>query len=238
MSPLLISILASISTIIGSVFINYNNKNMLCFSLMFASGVMISVSIFDLLPQSFLKLNSYFYTFPSILLLMIFFCIGIIISTLIDKFIINDNEIYRVGVINLIAIIMHNIPEGIVTYLTGYIDIKLGITLAISIALHNIPEGIAIALPIYYSSKNKIKAIIFTLFAGLSEFIGSIIALLFLKEYITSQLIGIMLSMIAGIMIQISLYELIPNALKFNNKRVGVYFILGFIIMFISIIII
>lgn len=238
MSPLLISFLASISTIIGTVFIKFKNKNLLCFSLMFASGVMITVSIFDLIPEAYIKLNSIFNIIPSILLLGIFFSIGIIISTLIDKFVPNNDVIYRVGVINLIAIVIHNIPEGIVTYLTSCVDIKLGINLAVSIALHNIPEGIAIALPIYYSTNDKYKVLIYTALAGISEFIGSILALLFLKNYITNQFIGIMLATIAGIMIQISVYELIPNGIKFKNKRVGVYFFLGVLIMFLSIIII
>ena len=239
MNPLFISFLASLSTTIGSIIVFFKrNNNILCFSLMFASGVMITVSIFDLIPEAFIKLNSYFNFIPSILLLSIFFCIGIIISSLIDKYVPNNDEIYRVGVINLIAIILHNIPEGIVTYLAGCVDIRLGITLAISIALHNIPEGIAIALPIYYSSNNKLKAIIYTMTAGISEFLGSIIALLFLKNYLTNQFIGLILSIIAGIMIQISFYELIPNALKLKNRRVVVYFILGAIMMLLSIIII
>lgn len=239
MNPLILSLLSSLSTMIGSLFINFkNNKNILCFSLAFASGVMLTVSVFDLIPESFIKLNDYFNTIPSILFLFIFFNIGVIISFTIDKYVPNNDEIYRVGIISLIAIIIHNIPEGIATYIAGSIDIKLGITLAISIALHNIPEGIAIAIPIYYSTKNKFKAILYTSVAGLSEFIGALFAYFFLRNLISDLFIGIILSIIAGIMMQISLYELLPSSIKLNNKRVGVYFIIGFIIMLLSIIII
>ena len=237
MNPLLLSFYSSLSTMIGALIINIKqNKNILCFSLSFASGVMLTVSIFDLIPESFYKLNSYFNLIPSLLFLGIFFSIGVIISFLIDKYIPdNTNEIYRVGVINLIAIIIHNIPEGIATYIAGSVDIKLGITLAISIALHNIPEGIAIAIPIYYATKNKIKAILYTTAAGLSEFLGAIIAMIFLKDLINNLFIGLILAIIAGIMFQISIYELLPNAIKINKRRVGIYFLIGSIIMLISI---
>ena len=168
----------------------------------------------------------------------IFFNIGVILSLLIDKYVPNNNEIYRVGVISLIAITLHNIPEGIATYITGSVDIKLGITLAISIALHNIPEGIAIAIPIYHATNNKLKSIIYTSFAGLSEFFGSIIAYFFLKNLINDFFIGVILSVIGGIMVQISIYELLPNAIQINKSRVGIYFLIGSVIMIISIILI
>lgn len=240
MNPLMLSFLSSLSTMIGSIIIFFRkSKNILCFSLSFASGVMITVSILDLIPESFIKLNSYFNLFPSILMLGIFFSIGVIISFLIDKYIPdNTDQIYRVGVISLVAIIIHNIPEGIATYIAGSVDIKLGITLAISIALHNIPEGIAVALPIYYSTKSKFKAILYTSIAGLSEFFGALLALMFLKNLINNLFIGMILAIIAGIMFQISMYELLPNALTLKNKKMGIYFILGTIIMFMSIILI
>lgn len=239
MNILVISFLASLTTIIGSFFIIFKcNKNILCFALSFASGVMLTVSIVDLMPESFNKINSYFYFAPTFLIIGILFSIGVIISFLIDKYVPDNNEIYRVGVISLIAITIHNIPEGIATYIASSTDIKLGITLAVSIALHNIPEGIAIAIPIYYATKSKLKAISYTAFAGLSEFLGAIIAWIFLKQFISNLFIGLILSVIGGIMFQISIYELLPNAIKINKKRVGGYFIIGVLIMLLSIYII
>ena len=238
MNPLIISLCASISTLIGFVMIKCHKKDIIKSSFALASGVMISVSIFDLIPESFIKLNGYFNIIPAILIMYIFLSLGVIISMLIDKYIISDNEIYRVGVISMIAVIIHNIPEGIATYIASNIDIKLGLNLAISIALHNIPEGIIIALPIYYSTKSKSRAFIYTFIAGMSEFIGSLFSFIFLKDMINNLFIGIMLSIIAGIMIQVSFYELIPNFIKEKSRSVVGYFIVGFIIMFLSIIII
>ena len=238
MNSLLLSLFASLSTLIGLIFIKCNSKKVISYSFAFASGVMISVSLFDLIPESFYKLSFYFKIFPNILIVLIFIVFGVIISMLIDKYITVDNNIYRVGIISMIAIIMHNIPEGIATFVACNIDIKLGITLATSIALHNIPEGIIVALPIYYSTNSFKRAFIYTFMAGFSEFAGSLVALFFLKDYINNFFIGIILSVIAGIMIQVSFYELIPNFIKEKSRRVVGYFMVGFIIMLISIFVI
>lgn len=238
--PLFLSLFSGFSTILGFLIIFIKNKNNILYdAFAFAAGVMFTVSIFDLIPESFNYLNTYFNLFPLIVIIGIFFSIGVLISIFIDKFIpSNNDQIYRVGIISLIAIIIHNIPEGIATFLAGSIDINLGITLAIAITLHNIPEGITIALPIYYSTNNKKKAFIYTFIAGLSEFCGAFITLLFFKSYISNLLIGILLAIIAGIMFQISIYELIPQSFKNKKGRGVVAFLVGGVVMLISIIII
>ena len=102
--------------------------------------------------------------FPCILITMISFVTGIILSMIIDKKMpAQQNHLKRVGLIAMLAIILHNIPEGIATYLTSSTNTKLGITLTIAIALHNIPEGISISIPIYYATKNKGHAFLYTL---------------------------------------------------------------------------
>lgn len=233
---LILSLLAGLSTIIGSIIILFKNKkNILIYALSFAIGVMITVSIVDLIPESFSYLSKYYYPFPSVLLVAIFFVIGVIISSLIDKFIPSGNQIYRIGIISLIAIILHNIPEGMATFIASNTNIKLGITLTIAIALHNIPEGITIALPIYHATNNKKKAFLYTAIAGLSEFIGALITFIFLKDYINYKFMGYLLAVIAGIMIQISFYELLPEVIKAKEKKGIIFFIIGSIIMYISI---
>ena len=119
----------------------------------------------------------------------------------------------------MIAIILHNVPEGIATFMTSSNDLKLGITLTIAIALHNIPEGISIAIPIYYATTKKTKAIFYTFISGISELIGAIIAYLFLARYMTDAMMGILFSLIAGIMIHISIYELIPTSKSYKEVK-------------------
>ena len=240
----ILSILAGLSTILGSfiIFINKNRNNkVIISSLSFAAGVMISVSITDLLPNSFnmiLDTNNYF---PKIILSLIFMVMGIIISMLIDKYLPDNYEknnnkgLYRIGIISMIAIIFHNIPEGIATFITSSNNIKLGITITIAIALHNIPEGISISVPIYYSTNSKFKAILYSFISGISEVIGSIIAYLFLSPLVNDHVMAALYAIIAGIMIHISVYELIPSAYKEGTlKEILKYFVIGSIVMIIS----
>lgn len=236
----LLTIIAGSATILGIIPILFKFKDkdkIIIISLGFASGVMLSASFFDLIPESYNYLISDYNQVLSILFLLIFFVIGILISTYIDQNIeYKEDNLYKVGINSMIAIIIHNLPEGIITFLTASVNLKLGLSLAIAIMLHNIPEGISIAIPIYYSTKSKIKALLYTIVAAIAEPLGAILALLFLKNYINNFLLGIMLSLIAGIMSNISLYELFPESLKYKRKKLSIVStIIGLIFMYISI---
>ncbi len=240
----ILSFLAGISTVVGAFIIFFDkNKNskIVTVSLSFAAGVMICVSLTDLLPNSFNMILNSNNSFPKLLLTLIFMVIGIIISMLIDKYLPSEYEnkdnkgLYKIGIISMVAIILHNVPEGIATFITSTNNLKLGITLTLAIALHNIPEGISIAVPIYHSTGNKLKAIMYALLSGMSEVVGSILAYLFLAPFINDHIMAALYAIIAGIMIHISVYELIPGAYKDSTlKKVLKYFIIGFIIMIIS----
>ena len=237
--PFILTIIAGLSTLLGTIpiFIKFKDENKIInTSLSFAVGIMITVSIFDLIPESYNLLNK---GFISVIVVLTSINVGIILSMIIDKFIPNDNNLYRVGVISLIAIIMHNIPEGIATYISSTHNIKLGLTLSIAIALHNIPEGISIALPIYYATKSKYKAILLTTISALSEIVGAILAGIFLKDIINDTIMSLLLGIVAGIMLYISIYELLNESLKYRNlKRTIVSIIVGGVVMLLSIFII
>ena len=239
----ILSFLAGLSTLIGALVIFFDkqkNNKIIVVSLSFASGVMITVSLSDLLPNCYNMILTSGNFFPKLILTLIFMVIGIIISMLTDKYLPSDNKsdktgLYKIGIISMVAIIMHNIPEGIATFITSTNNIKLGITLTIAIALHNIPEGISIAVPIYHSTNNKIKALGYALISGMSEVIGSILAYLFLSPFINDNIMAALYAIIAGIMIHISVYELIPGAYKESTlKGVLKYFIIGVFVMIIS----
>lgn len=240
----ILSFLAGISTVIGAFIIffdkNKNNK-IVTVSLSFAAGVMICVSLTDLLPNSFDMILNSNNSFPKLILTLIFLVLGIIISMLIDKYLPSEYEnkdnkgLYKIGIISMVAIILHNIPEGIATFITSTNNLTLGITLTLAIALHNIPEGISIAVPIYHSTGNKLKAIMYALLSGMSEVVGSVLAYFFLAPFINDHIMAALYAIIAGIMIHISVYELIPGAYKDSTlTKVLKYFIIGFIIMIIS----
>lgn len=232
----LVTSIAGLSTLIGMIpiFIKFKNTDkIISISLAFASGVMASVSIFSLIPESFELLNIMYQKKPSIILILIFSLVGIFISSIIEKLFKKiDNKLYKVGIISALALMIHNLPEGILTFSTTSTNISLGLTLALSIMCHNIPEGISISIPIYYSTKSKLKAFLYTAISGFSEILGALITFLFLKDYINNNFIGIMLSMTSGIMIYISLFELLPNSLEYKYKKdTLVSFIIGFIFM-------
>lgn len=240
----ILSFLAGISTVIGALVIFFDkrkNNKIVEVSLSFAAGVMMCVSLTDLLPNSFRMILDNNNLFPKIILSLIFMTFGIIISMLIDKYLPDNNlntdnkSLYKIGIISMVAIVLHNIPEGIATFITSNNNLKLGITLTIAIALHNIPEGISIAVPIYHSSNNKLKAFLYALLSGMSEVLGSILAYLFLAPLINDHVMAALYAIIAGIMIHISVYELIPGAYKESTlKNVLKYFIIGFGVMILS----
>lgn len=237
----LLCFLAGFSTLIGTIIIFITKKKtdkIITSCLSFAAGVMICVSLTDLIPESFNLINNTFYPFPAILLCLIFFSVGVIISMLIDHFFpneINSNQLYRVGIISMLAIILHNIPEGIATFMTTHNDLSLGITLTIAIALHNIPEGICIAVPIYYATKSRGKALKYTLISALSEPFGAVLAYLFLTPYVNDLTMGFLYVIIAGIMIHISVYELLPTSIKYKKYKLTIiFYIIGMSIMLIN----
>ena len=218
----IIPIIASFSTILG-IIPTYLKKdkqnNLINKSLSFTLGVMLTLSLISLIPEAISYQNKI--NIITILITLIFVVLGIILSQLIDSYInnkLNKDNLYKLGIISILAITLHNIPEGITTFLATKTNYKLGLKLSLAIALHNIPEGISIAVPIYYSTKDRFKTFILTLFSGISELIGSIIALLLIKQP-NPLIMSFILAITAGIMIQISIYEIIPNLKELNIKK-------------------
>ena len=235
-----LSLIAGISTLIGFlfIFIKKDRSKIICKALGFASGVMFTISIIDLIPNSLsLIIKTYNYIYTALVVLIGFF-IGVLISSIIDlkveKASKKGSKLYKLGIISMIVIVMHNIPEGIATFMTTTNNLKLGITLAIAITLHNIPEGISISIPIYYSTNSKLKAFIYTLISGLSEPLGALITYIFLFKYINETILGIIYSIIAGMMINISINELYKESINYNKKNTLIYFIIGSFIMILS----
>lgn len=240
--PFTLTLIAGLSTLIGTffIFIKYDINKLTKYSLAFASGVMVSVSLLDLIPESLELLLKDNLKNQSFIFIIISIIAGIIISYLIDKIIpenknVKNKKLYRVGIFSMIAIIVHNVPEGIATFLSSTSNLSLGIILTIAIALHNVPEGISISVPVYTSTNSKSRAVGYTLISALAEPLGAILAYLFLKPIITNTIMGIILSTIAGIMLHIGIFSLLPAALKYKEKtKTCVFFIVGFIFMIIS----
>ena len=246
--PLLLSTIAGLSTVLGAVIIFFSktrNEKFLTFSLGFSAGVMITVSFTDLFPTAQEAISKYHGKVNGILWSILFLLIGALMAYLIDIFIpeeekgtvakCNNNfDIFRVGLVSTIALMIHNFPEGIATFVSGYQDTSLGIAVTLAIALHNIPEGIAIAMPIYFATKSKYKAIKYSFLSGMAEPLGALMAYIVLKPFISDVMISIVLILVAGIMITLAIEEMLPEANSHNKTKQS---ILGLIIGLILVII-
>lgn len=238
--PFILTTLAGLATLLGTlpIFFKIKKKDrLISASCSFAAGVMICISIIDLIPESIEYLRKDTNEFITIILAFIFLLIGLLTSEKIDNYIdkiSKESSLFKVGIISMIAIIIHNIPEGIVTYIVSNKNILLGISICIAIALHNIPEGISIAVPVYYSTKSKKKALFYTFISALSEPFGAIITYLFLSKIINDLILGIIFSFTAGIMLHISVKKLLKESTTYNKSTTIIFLSIGFITMLLS----
>ncbi len=235
----LVTSLAGISTVLG-FFVLWikNQENIIAKALGFSAGVLLFVSIFDLIPSSFTYFKKSFLSGFNIIFCILFLLLGVLLSTILNenvqKRVGDSSSLYQIGVLSMVAIILHNIPEGIITYLTTSMEYKTGLFLALSIACHNIPEGITIAIPIYYSTNSKWKAFKMVLLSALSEPLGAVIAAFFFQDRLSDMIIAIFLALVAGIMISLALLDILPEAKNYSLKHTIIYFLLGFCALLLS----
>lgn len=242
--PLVISSIAGFSTVIGSIVIFFkwkreNINKFITFCLSFSLAIMIGISITELIPEASFAILTHYKLAKGIFFSLIVFFLGVVsiyfINKKIEKGSVNDKDLYRVGILSMLALMLHNLPEGIVTFLSSYQNMELGIKISIAIMLHNIPEGISIAVPIYYATGSKKEAIKKTFISGLAEPLGAVLAFIFLRNFITDSFIGLILIFVAGIMITLSIHELLPKALGYHeNKFIMLGFIAGIILLIIN----
>lgn len=133
-----------------------------------------------------------------------------------------SKHLMRLGFFSALVIAIHNFPEGMATFMSAMTDTKLGISIAFAIAIHNIPEGIAIAVPIYYATKKRGKAVLNATLSGLAEPIGGVVGFLLLRNFLSPVILGIVLAIVAGIMVYISLDELLPNAENYGEHHIAI----------------
>jgi ZIP family zinc transporter len=235
-----LTLIAGLSTGIGSLIAfvaNRTNKKFLCFSLGLSAGVMVYVSFMEMLPTAKGELIAVFGQRMGILYLLLAFLGGIALITLIDFLVPesgNPHEIHgvedmkvkdplhRIGFVVALSIAIHNFPEGIATFTSALGSIDVAIPITVAIAIHNVPEGIAVSVPIYHATGSKRKAFGYSFLSGLAEPVGALLAFLFLTPYWTPSMNGMILAAVSGIMVFISLDELLPSAEKYGEHHISI----------------
>ena len=253
-----LTLFAGLSTGIGSAiafFAKKTNTGFLSVALGFSAGVMIYVSFVEIMVKARTELVSELGTVNGNWITVASFFGGILLIALIDKLIPNienphemhkveemydekamkDKKLMRMGLFTALAIAIHNFPEGLATFTAAITDPSLGIAIAVAIAIHNIPEGIAVSIPVYYATGSKKKAFWLSFSSGLAEPIGALIGYLLLMPFLGPMVFGILFAGVAGIMVFISLDELLPAAEEYGEHHLSIYgLIAGMAVMALS----
>jgi len=260
---LFLSTIAGLSTLIGglvTLFLKKNSMRVLAVGLGFSAGVMIFISLNELLPSSHKMVLETFGANSGWITLLCFF-IGILVAILIDYLIpdhikneehphVRTNEsneglfktpeqiqkIKRAGLTTAVAVTIHNFPEGLATFYATTASVKLGLSVFLAIAIHNIPEGIAIAVPIYQATNSKRKALVYCLLSGLAEPLGGVLGFLLLHFFFPQISIAFIFAFIAGIMTYISFDTILPLAHEYDTAHYSITgVIVGMLIMGIAV---
>lgn len=252
-----LTLFAGLCTGIGSAlafFTKKTNTKFLSISLGFSAGVMIYVSMIEIFVKAKDSLTAELGVKNGSWITIISFFGGMLLIALIDKLLPsgeNPHDIYKVeniedtpssnakllrmGIFTALAVGIHNFPEGLATFISSMQQPSIAIPIAVAIAIHNIPEGIAVSVPVYYATGSRKKAFLYSFLSGLSEPIGAIVGYLILMPFINDLVFGVIFAAVAGIMVFISLDELLPSAREYGEHHLSIYgMVAGMAVMAIS----
>ena len=246
---LLFTLIAGLFMVIGTFLVLFtnNNKKIIDFSISVAFGVMITLGVLELLPEAYEIITKCIKKPFNIVVIVIGIIIGIEILKILDRFVPDhghdhkhDKEhkrnLYHIGIITSVALILHNFIEGITLYNTLQTTLKTGIFMCIGIGLHNIPIGMIISSTFYKKNKNKIKTLLISLGISLSTLLGGLFSLILNSLTKNEFLEGVLLTITLGMIIYITMFELINQVKEIDNKKIrygGI--ILGVLILIVSI---
>lgn len=244
-----LTVFAGLATGIGSVMSFMSKKfspKFLAASLGFSAGVMIYVSFVEIFMKAKDSLSAAHGLKLGTVYTVVAFFAGIALIALIDKLIpsfenpheiknieeknlkpANERKLLRMGMFSAIAIAIHNFPEGLATFMGALTEPTLGVSIAVAIAIHNIPEGIAVSAPIYYATKNRKKAFWLSFLSGLAEPVGALIGYFILMNLFNDSTFGVIFAGVAGIMVYISLDELLPTAEEYGEHHIAIGGLVG-----------
>jgi ZIP family zinc transporter len=251
LAAFLLTLFAGLSTGFGSLIAFLNRRadpKFLASTLGFSAGVMIYVSFVEILGKARDSMVAVLGREPGTWAAVGAFFGGIVFIALIDRFVPeqeNPHEVHRIedldlqeqrrkyaglyktGAFTALAIAIHNFPEGLATFTATLKDPALGIPIAVAIAIHNIPEGIAVSVPMYYATGSRRRAFLYSFLSGLAEPLGAVIGYTVLYYLFNDVVFGLLFAAVAGIMVFISLDELLPTAEEYGEHHLAVYGLIG-----------
>lgn len=256
-----LTLFAGLSTGIGSLIALFSKRTstqFLSIALGFSAGVMTYVSFVEILAKAKDSLVAAWGEVMGNWTTVGAFFGGILLIAIIDKLVPsaenphharsiedlseearNSNQkqgkLMRMGLMSALAIAIHNFPEGLATFTSALKEPELGIAIAVAIAIHNIPEGLAVSVPIYYATGSRKKAFWYSFLSGLSEPVGAMVGYLLFARFFNDVTFGILFAIVAGIMVFISLDELLPTAREYSESHTALYgLISGMVVMAVS----
>ena len=227
--PLLLSMISGLSTLLGTLIIFFKIKKVgefITFSLSLSMIIMIMISILELIPDSFITIVQKYGYYYGLMISILVLLLGYQTIYFINKLVHSTNSLYRIGVLNMISMILHNFPEGIAVFMSAYNNIKVGLKLSTAIILHNIPEGMIISIPLYYSGKSRGRVVLYTLLASIAEPFGALLSYIVLKRLINKLILAYVLMFVSGLMISLSINDILKEILSYNKNK---YMIIGII---------
>ena len=254
-----LTLFAGLSTGVGSALAflaKRTNTKMLSAALGFSAGVMIYVSFVEIYPKANDSLVAELGLSVGSWITALSFFSGIVFIAIIDKLVPsfeNPHEVhrteemdmpqeaarfrnlYRMGLFTALAIAIHNFPEGLATFVSALKDTKLGVAIAVAIAIHNVPEGVAVSIPIFYATGSRRKAFFYSFLSGLAEPVGALVGYAILVSFFNDIVFGVLFASVAGIMVFISLDELLPTAREYGEHHLSAYgLVMGMMVMALS----
>lgn len=228
---LLVTTLAGLATTLGGVVAvaRRPGRRLMALAMGFAAGVMLTVSLMDMLPAALGEYMAGFSPWGAGLAAASLLCMGMVAAGLLEGVLPEESAFQSVGegqkaqvlrgaLVTGLALLLHNLPEGILTLFTGVADPQVGLRLALAIGLHNLPEGLAVAAPIYYATGSRGKAVGAALLSGLAEPLGAVLAFFVLGRFLTPGFLNGLVVLVAGIMSWVSVFELLPTGFGFGKK--------------------
>jgi ZIP family zinc transporter len=241
LTALALTTLAGLATGLGGIaalFIRRDQRGFLALSLGLSAGVMLYISFVELYADAVDYIDGEYGDWVAATA----FLLGMVVTAIIDglvpegenphqarslESIREEPRLLRLGTLAALAITLHNFPEGMATFTATLADPVVGSSVALAVALHNIPEGIAVAIPLFYATGRRGRAVALSFLSGLAEPLGALAAFLLLRPFLDATLLGIIFAAVAGIMVFVSLDQLVPNAKLYGRGHQSVYGLVG-----------